>query len=671
MKSQYFTQEHEIFRNSVRQFIQKEVIPHTEAWEKAREIPRSVWKRMGELGFLGISYPERFGGSDADFFFSVVFLEELALSGMGGFSTAVSVHQYMATAHIASAGSDELKQKYLVPAIKGEKIGALAVTEPGAGSDVSAIRTKAVRDGDEYVINGSKIFISNGVYGDFVTLACKTNSEAGAGGISLIVVDTNAPGFKASKLEKMGLHSSDTAEISFDNVRVPASNLIGQENSGFYYIMESFQLERLVAAIISCSGMVGCLDMTMRYLNEREAFNRPLAKFQVIRHTMADLASQVEAARQLTYHTCWLHAEGSVATRECSMAKLYATELAKKVADECLQFFGGYGYMDEYPISRMYRDTRVGTIAGGASAIMREIIAKMMFDQIQYQSAYQADQATPAKESAPRKAEASQKTEAPVTPAKPASSAVPDTTTALFDILPKRFQPEKAKTATMTVHFKISGEKGGEHTVIVDQGKCSVQHGLQGESKCLVETDAQTYLDVELGKMEAAMAFMTGKIKVNNLQAMMQFVTWFSPVTPDMFSTQSTTPVQATSTASVSATATPAPATTGTGTLDELFQGLPSRLKTEKSSGVNMIVHFNLSGALSGKYTVAVKNGECHTQQGHEGEPKCVVEVEGQTYLDIENGKLEPQMAFMSGKLKVSNIGAMMQFASLFRKIQG
>jgi acyl-CoA dehydrogenase len=386
--SLYFTDEHELFRQSVRQFIEKEVIPNTEAWETARRIPVSIFQRMGELGFLGLPFAEAYGGSEADFWFSVVFLEELARCGMGGFTTAVSVHQYMAINHIAKAGSESLKMKYLAPAIAGQKVAALAITEPDTGSDVSAIRTSARRVGEEYVISGAKTFISNGTYGDFVTLTVKTKPEAGANGISLIVVDLDSPGVSRTKLNKMGWHSSDTAEIRFDEVRVPAENLIGVENSGFYYLMESLQLERLVAGIMAVSGAAVALEWTLTYLQEREAFGKPIGKFQAIRHQIADVATEIEMARQFVYHTCWLFAQGEVVVKECSMAKLYTSEMQKRVIDTCLQYFGGYGYIEDYPICRAYRDARVGTIAGGTSEIMREIIAKIVVDAVAYKPAY-------------------------------------------------------------------------------------------------------------------------------------------------------------------------------------------------------------------------------------------------------------------------------------------
>jgi acyl-CoA dehydrogenase len=388
MTSQYFNQDHQLFRQSVRQFIEKEVIPNAEIWESERQIPKSIFQKMGDLGYLGINFSEEYGGTNADLWYSVVFLEEIARSTMGGFSTAVSVHQYMAINHIAKIGSSFLKEKYLVPAIAGEKIAALGISEPNAGSDVSAILTTAIRDGDEYVIKGSKTFITNGTYGDFITLTCKTNTAAGANGVSLIVVDLNAEGISRTKLNKMGWHSSDTAEISFDNVRVPVTHLIGQENAGFYYLMESLQLERLVASIMAVSGAELSLELTIQYLHERETFGRPIAKYQAIRHKIAEMATEVDIAREFVYSTCWKFTQGEVMVKECSMAKLFTSELAKRVADGCLQFFGGFGYIEDYPICRIYRDARVGTIAGGTSEIMKEIISKIVVDGAAYKKVY-------------------------------------------------------------------------------------------------------------------------------------------------------------------------------------------------------------------------------------------------------------------------------------------
>jgi acyl-CoA dehydrogenase len=497
MDSIYFTPDHDIFRQTVRRFLEDEVAPRADEWEAARAIPRSIWKRMGELGFLGISMPEAYGGTEADVFYDVVWMEELPRSMMGGFCASVGVGQYMATAHILKHGAEDLKQRFLVPSIAGQFVGALGITEPNTGSDVAAIRTSAVRDGDDYVINGSKTFITNGFGADFVTLACKTDKNAGASGVSLIVVENDRPGFRVNrKLDKIGWHSSDTAELSFEDVRVPAANRIGEENQGFYYIMDCFQMERLFGAAVAVGGARLCLEHTRRYVAEREAFGRPIGRFQVIRHRLADLATEIEAARQLTYHTAWLHGQGKTAIRESSMAKLYATELNNRVVDQCLQFFGGFGYMEEYPIARMYRDARVGTIVAGTSEIMREIISRLMLDEGRAAPADVARAATPA-------------------------------VSELFQSLPGRLKAGAAGGGVF--HFQISGADSPQWTVEVAEGRCRVVPGLTGQPDCVVEMDRETLLGVELGRINPQNAFLSGKIKVDNLSGIMTYLGLFEP----------------------------------------------------------------------------------------------------------------------------------------------
>lgn len=521
-KSLYFTEEHEIFRQSVRQFVEQEVLPHANQWEEDQKIPKAVWKKMGDLGFLGVNHAEAYGGSNNDFFYSVVLLEEIAKGGLAGFAAAHSVHQFMATAHLSKAGSEALKQKYLPGAIDGSLIGSLAVSEPGAGSDVANIRATARREGDYYIINGTKTFITNGVYGDFVTLAVKTDPNAGPAGISLIMVDQGTPGFTTNKLKKMGWYSSDTAELFFDNVKVPVSNFVGQENKGFYYIMESFQLERLVAGISAIAGCDVVMETTLKYINEREAFGKQIKKFQAVRHALVDLATEVEAARQLVYHTCWLFDNNIFAVKECSMVKLLGTELGKKAADVCLQFFGGYGYMEEYPIARMYRDARVGTIVGGASEIMREILAKTVIDGVSYESAYQnmkGDEPAPVKEN-PIENQTITKTNK--------SMETPQTAKEILLTLPSRFKADKAEGINTVIHFDVAGDRGGKFTVTVKDKTCTIVEGLEGTANCVVTTTDQVYEDTELGRSNPQMAVMMGKIKISNLGEMMKFIGLFS-----------------------------------------------------------------------------------------------------------------------------------------------
>ena len=528
MAHQYFSAEHDLFRQSVKQFVDAEVRPHIAQWEKEEKLPRDLFKKMGDHGFFGINFPETFGGTNNDFWYSVVLLEELAKAGFAGISAAVSVHQFMATNHIARAGSEALKRKYLPKSIAGDWIGSIAISEPGAGSDVANLRTTARREGDHYIINGSKTFITNGVYGNFVTVACKTDPAAGVGGISLIVVDAGTPGYTSKKLDKMGLKSSDTGELFFDNVKVPASQLVGQEGQGFFYIMESFQLERLIAGILSVAASEDMIDITLKYMQERTAFGKPLAKFQVLRHKLVDLITEVEVTKQFVYHCCWKEENKVFAVKECSMAKLKATELCKTVADECLQVFGGYGYMSEYPIERGYRDARMGTIVAGTTEIMKEIISKTVIDGINYESAYDTMRAASAQQ--------------PATPAQPVAATstitntnnktqttdmdTPQTAKEILYSLPGRLKVDKlADGEEATFHFKMEGE--GDFTITIKDKQATVEEGLHGTPTCEVKAKGSDYADIELGRTNPQMAFMMGKIKISNLGEMMKFMGLF------------------------------------------------------------------------------------------------------------------------------------------------
>jgi acyl-CoA dehydrogenase len=377
-----FDAQHEMFRTAVRSYIDKEIAPHIEEWEEAGRIPKSIWPRMGALGFLGLEYDERYGGAGADLLTTCVLHEEFGRSRSGSVAMAVGVHTDMASPHLYWTGSEALKEQYLPAICRGEKLTAIAVTEPGGGSDVAAIRTRAARDGDHYVLNGAKMFITNGAQADLYFVAARV--EAGTGGsrhrgISMFLVEREMPGFTVSRtLAKTGMLASDTAELSFQDVRVPAGNLLGREGVGFYEVMRVFQRERLVAGLHAVSMSQRALEDTMAYVRERQAFGGPLADKQVIRHRLADLATAIEAGRWLTYAVCLKYAAGEDVVREISMVKLYTAEMANRVAYECVQLHGGYGYMREYPIERFARDVRLMTIGGGTSEIMREIIAKQL-----------------------------------------------------------------------------------------------------------------------------------------------------------------------------------------------------------------------------------------------------------------------------------------------------
>lgn len=370
-----FNQEHARYREGVRRFVEKEIVPYVEDWEKAGEVPRSIIRRTGELGYLGSKFPEVYGGSGGDVLYDAVVLEELARCGSGGVATALTATVQIAVTPIWRFGSAKQKQKYLVPAVRGEQIGALGITESSAGSDVASMQTRANRDGDDYVVSGSKMFITNGSTADFVCVAAKTDASKGHRGISLFIVETNSPGFSVGKkLEKLGWRASDTAELIFADVRVPAENMIGEVHEGFYYIMQNFQWERIVMALSSVVAADEALHLAMRYSKERTQFGRPIQKFQVLQHKLVDMALDIEKARNLSYWALYLYHEGRPCVQEATMAKAYAGEMVRRVTDQAMQIYGGAGYMMEYPIQRYWRDSRIMSIGGGTTQVMNEIL---------------------------------------------------------------------------------------------------------------------------------------------------------------------------------------------------------------------------------------------------------------------------------------------------------
>ena len=381
----YFNEEHNLFRESLRDFLEREVRPNLEVWEKNGKIPKSIWKKMGDMGFLGLSLPEKYGGSNLDFFFEVIFNEELGRLNSGGFLITQQVVQYMSAPYIYKYGSDKLKDKYLPGLISGDLISCIGITEPDAGSDTKNIQTRAELIDNHYVINGSKTFITNGIYGDFVVLVVKTDPSAGTKGVSLICVDLDREGITKNKINKLGWHSSDTAELGFDNVKVPKENLIGEEGKGFNYLMNGLQLERLCFLPSGVATMEFALSESLNYMSQRKAFGRTIDKFEVLRHRISQLSSDLEALKAFSYYCCDLFDKGIYDVKSCSMGKLIVTELHEKISTQCLQFFGGNGYTEDYPMARMFRDSRIGTIGGGTSEIMRDIIAKVIIDDVTYQ----------------------------------------------------------------------------------------------------------------------------------------------------------------------------------------------------------------------------------------------------------------------------------------------
>ncbi len=375
-----FTTEHQELRETVRRWVESEIVPGQMEWEEQRLFPRELFDRAAELGFLGLKYPESLGGQGGDYLHDAVWCEEIAAAGMcGGVAAGLGAHTGIATPPVWKFGTPDQHERFLRPAIAGRKVAALGITEPGAGSDVASIRTRAERVDGGWVVNGAKTFITNGVRADFLVCAVKTTAEGGHGGISFLVLEREMEGYEvARKLEKLGWHSSDTAELAFSDVFVPEENLLGGENEGFKLIMANFQWERLLMALGAVGGMDWALRKAIAYAGGREAFGRPIGKFQTIRHKVAEMSIQVEVGRAMTYNALRLFASGQDALREVTQAKLYTQRAAVEVADECLQIHGGYGYMREYEIERALRDARLGPIGGGTDEIMKEILGKTM-----------------------------------------------------------------------------------------------------------------------------------------------------------------------------------------------------------------------------------------------------------------------------------------------------
>ncbi|MFJ9949621.1 acyl-CoA dehydrogenase family protein [Kitasatospora sp. NPDC091207] len=385
MRSPYFDDGHAVFREEVRAFLAAEVLPYAADWENQDTVPGAVWKLLGERGYLGLLHPRAVGGGERDLFTSIVFLEELGRTGCGGLRAAVSVHAYMATHYLAQVGGDDLRRTYLAPAVRGERLAALAITEPGAGADLSGLGTTAVRDGDHFVVDGAKSMVSNGMTADFLVTAVRTGtavrSPRGATGLSLLVVDTALPGVARTPQRTLGWRSAGTATVTLDAVRVPADRLIGRLHNGFYYLMRGLQLERLVAATLALGGMDHTLDDLRGFLRARTVAGDALARKQALVHRVADLATDLAAARLLVHHTAWLYAQGELPAVECSMAKLHTTELACRLADTALQLQGSHGYVESSAAARAHRDARAATIAAGPSEVMRDLIGRAVLNE--------------------------------------------------------------------------------------------------------------------------------------------------------------------------------------------------------------------------------------------------------------------------------------------------
>jgi len=387
MDKRYFSEEHNLFRESFKAFLQKEVVPHIDKWEKEGTIERFIWKKFGDMGYLGLTYPAKYGGLELDLLYMVILLEELQKINSLGFAAAIWAHMYLAMTHLNKEGDERIKEEYLIPSISGDKIGCLCISEPFAGSDVSGMKTTAIKEGDFYVLNGSKTFITNGVFSDYLIVTAKTTPELGNEGISIFVVDRETPGITAVKLDKLGWRASDTGEIAFDNVKVPVKNLMGEEGKGFLYIMQHFSLERLIMGVNAHARAEYALDYTMDYMSERETFGKKINQYQVLRHKIVERTAEMTMCKEFNYSVAQRLGQGEYVVKEATMSKLLSTKMADETIYDCLQMLGGYGFMEDYPLARLFRDSRCGPIGGGTSEILKEILSKIIIDKKNYKPA--------------------------------------------------------------------------------------------------------------------------------------------------------------------------------------------------------------------------------------------------------------------------------------------
>jgi alkylation response protein AidB-like acyl-CoA dehydrogenase len=382
-----FNEEHELLRESVRKFIETEMLPYADDWEKNKECPRHIFEKMGDMGFIGVSFPEEVGGSGLDLWSACAVSAELAYSNLGGLAMSLYAHTYLPLPLINAIGTPEQKEKYLKPALQGKKVAALGLTEPNVGSDLANISTKAEDKGDHFLVNGAKMWITNGTMADFIVLLVRTGESYN---LSLLIFDTNTPGFQKIRVDnKLGMHTSDTGQLFFENCKVPKENLLGEVNMGFYYVMNNIQEERLIAAVMGTYGAEWALEKAKQYAREREAFGKSINKFQVIRHKMAEMAIKVEACRSISFRAVQEFLDqGPAAIGIITMAKAYVSETSQEVIDAALQIHGGWGYNEDYGVARAWRDNRLMTIGAGTTQIMHEIISKLVVDEVSHRKQY-------------------------------------------------------------------------------------------------------------------------------------------------------------------------------------------------------------------------------------------------------------------------------------------
>ena len=817
MQSPFFTEHHEKFRKSIRQFLSSEVEPHVDEWENQGQIPRSLWTQMGDRELLGLLIPESYGGTGSDFFYAVTLMEELVKTSLNGLAGAVSSHQMQVLQLLHRYGSKALKEDYLTQGIRGKLIGALAIAEPQSGNDISGMDTRAERQGNYYRINGAKTFVTNGLFGDFMIVAAKTKTRDRKEGITLILVDATAKGVERSRIEKEGWNCVDTAEVTFDNVRVPVTHRIGQDHKGLSCLMDVFQIERIISAITSSAGAKYCLKSTIRYLKRRQDVGKPLAHLQAVRHQLSDLAADIESSEQLGYFAAWLQDLGEPALTQATLAKLKATECFRKTADMCLQLFGSNGFTGAYDILRMFRDSRVATVVNGHSELLREQIGQMIIDSddpakakavedFENQSEAEPEDSNGAISDSSSNGQAEKALEHPVDMGRNGSHPKEDSqddskeTVVKVVVEPLDNQPEAPSTPhTPKVPERPAAVEGdsipGPAVVIVEESRPAeddpaiavIEEEAVEESETVLEAEVAEELtpetdedakapedqverpstedasedepEVEKEQLLAAEESsdvsesnslsdsenpsgprdetMQIKVDIDELIKATERIDDISGIEgvndedgddkensatpdarpkissklpeslmddlePDLFhvgsseekskkakpqkaqSPPSPQPSKKKKSAAPKAPVAPPPDSPEEqlegflnvvphvhtpSTVLEIFQGLPTRFRPDQAGNYKTIFHFRIRGNDGGDYTVIIGNGQCRVAKGFLKEPLCLVETSAKTYMDIELRHTNPQVAFMMGKVRVSSVPEMMQFAKVFHKL--
>ena len=711
MSAHYFTDDHEQLREEIQQFIENEI---TEDVLDQEQIQAKTWRKFGATSFLKLGLSEEFGGRKADFFHVTIFLEELARIGLGRFNESIATH-YLTLTYISKYGSRFLKRNYITPGMKGEKIGALAINDPSGGSDASNLHITAIHEQHNYRINGQKSFVTNGTNSDFLVLACRTDPHAGPGGISLFVVDRETPGFSRRELKMLGNQNADIAEVAFGNAKIPMTQMIGQENMGFYYINECYLLERLLAAMMALANAEYCLEQTLKHVSHVESRRSSFSLSVSLRQQFSSLASELEAARQLTYYAGWLYEEGLQSIKHSSMAKLRATEVYKKISDACLQIYGLDGAADSQSVAQMFRDARMSTLLHGSSEVMREIIARLIIDS----KGYNAPVRSLPEQTTTRKAEAQREKSSPGDAQtdngvlqKDKDEAIPGEKAKVSNRKKAKRKPAEKDKEINEIEKKLE-EEFGDTEAVTKQFEA-----FEKDFPALSDSEKTPDFDGEESELFAA---MEKAFAIEQLETEISEDEISEPVKPaakpkksaeksprkKQAKAQSTRSKKAKTAKSSPIVVSPKKAgarkkragskngaKNGASQTDAktdvvsierdvkktiveknaqsvaaIVNTFPERFQSRKAKGFQAVLHYKITGSGGGNYTVKIEKGHCLVEEGLTGKSTCVIETTDKNFIDMETGKTNPQIAFMLGKIKTTDIKQLMKFVKLFKKM--